>query len=98
MKTAFVTPDGSYEFIKIPFGMVNTWKQHLSMLAELFGRLSNAGLTVKPSKCVIGAESSEVIGYKILADGMKGLLQDNVEKIRNAWRPKTKKKLKRSLV
>ena len=74
--------------------MVNTWKQHLSLLAELFGRLSNAGLTVKPSNCVIGAESSEVIGHKILADGIKGLLQDNVEKIRNAWRPKTKKEVK----
>ena len=23
-KTAFVTPDGSYEFLKVPFGMVNS--------------------------------------------------------------------------
>ena len=22
-KTAFVTPDGSYEFLKMPFGMIN---------------------------------------------------------------------------
>ncbi len=125
LKTAFVTPDGSYEFMKMPFGMVNsgatlvrglrkllgdieeadsfiddimvfteTWERHLEVLTELFDRLSNAGLTVKPSKCVIGAESIEVIGHQISADGIKGLHQDNVEKIKNARRPKTKKEVK----
>ena len=122
LKTVFVTPDGSYEFMKMPFGMVNngatlvrglrkllgdieeadsfiddiivyteTWERHLEVLTELFGRLSNAGLTVKPSKRVIGAES---IDHQISADRIKGLHQDNVEKIRNARRPKTKKEVK----
>ena len=126
LKTAFVTPDGSYEFMKMPFSMVNngatlvrglrkllgnieeadsfiddiivsfteTWEWHLEVLTELFGRLSNAGLTVKPSKRVIGAESIEVIGHQISADGIKGLHQDNVEKIRNARRPKIRKEVK----
>ena len=125
LKTAFVTPDGSYEFMKMPFGMVNngatlvrslrkllgdikeadsfiddiivfteTWERHLEVLTELFRRLSNAGLTVKLSKRVIGAESIEVIGHQISADGIRGLHQDNVEKIRNARRPKTKKEVK----
>ena len=46
---------------------------------------------MKPSKRVIGAES---IDHQISADGIKGLHQDNVEKIRNARRPKTKKEVK----
>ncbi len=97
LKTAFVTPDGSYEFMKMPFSMVNngatlvrglrkllgnieeadsfiddiivfteTWEWHLEVLTELFGRLSNAGLTVKPSKRVIGAESIEVMVTRFL--------------------------------
>ncbi len=99
LKTAFVTPDGSYKFMKMPFSMVNsratlvrglhkllgyieeadsfindiivfteTWERHLEVLTELFDHLSNTGLTVKPSKCVIGAESIEVIGHQISAD------------------------------
>ena len=36
-KTAFVTPDGSYEFLKMPFGMINsaaTLKRAMKKLIE----------------------------------------------------------------
>ena len=36
-KTAFVTPDGSYEFLKLPFGMINsaaTLKRAMKKLIE----------------------------------------------------------------
>ena len=36
-KTAFVTPDGSYEFLKMPFGMINsaaTLKRAMKKLTE----------------------------------------------------------------
>ena len=81
-KTAFVTPDGSFEFLKMPFGMINsaatlkraikkliedlhevdfywddilvhtrTWEEHIRALRELFSRLVQAGLTIRPTKC-----------------------------------------------
>ena len=123
-KTAFVTPDGSYEFVKMPFGMMNsgatlvrairklledldeadnyvddiiiyteTWEQHLVVLDEVLSRLAKAGFTVRPTKCVLGADSIEVVGHRI-SDGIKGLHEDNVVKIRHAKRPRTKKEVR----
>ncbi|ROT75663.1 hypothetical protein C7M84_005769 [Penaeus vannamei] len=91
-KTAFVTPDGQYEFLRMPFGMVNTgatlvraikillrgmkrvenyiddiivhsvtWEQHLHLLEELFGRISAAGMTARPSKCTLATDRVEFI-------------------------------------
>ncbi|KAF6022821.1 hypothetical protein EB796_018855 [Bugula neritina] len=38
-KTAFVTPDGHYEFIKMPFGMVNSGATLVRGLRKLFVNL-----------------------------------------------------------
>ena len=77
--TAFVTSNGSYEFFKMAFGMVNsaatlkrgmrkllkdmenvefywddilvhtrTWEEHLRILRELFSRLAQTGMTMRP--------------------------------------------------
>ena len=123
-KTAFVTPDGSYEFLKMPFGMVNsaatlkrgmkkllkgmknvefywddilvhtrTWEDHLKTLGELFSRLAQAGMTIRPSKCVFGADSIDFLGHQ-LQQGLIGLHEDNVAKIRKAPRPTTKKQVR----
>lgn len=119
-KTAFVTPDGHYEFLKMPFGMVNsgatlvrgmrqmlegldgadsyiddiivhtnTWEDHLKVLQTLLGRLRDAGFTVRPSKCQIGERSIEFIGHSI-SRGIIQPLDENVAKIQEAVRPKTK--------
>jgi hypothetical protein len=123
-KTAFVTPDGSYECLRMPFGMVNsgatlkrgmrkmlegmdhvvcywddllvhteTWDQHLKTLRELFRRLTDANLTVRPSKCILGTDNIDFIGHSLKA-GWKGVLAENVEKILRAPRPKTKKQVR----
>ena len=123
-KTAFVTPDSSYGFVKMPFGMMNsgatlvrairklledldeadnyvddiiiyteTWEQHLVVLDEVLSRLAKVGFTVRPTKCVLGADSIEVVGHRI-SDGIKGFHEDNVVKIRHAKGPKTKKEVK----
>ena len=123
-KTAFVTLDGKYEFLKMPFGMMNsgatlvrgirkllegmehvdsyiddilvhtqTWEEHIETLQELFKRLSSSGLTVRPSKCVIGAKGVHFLGHYV-GDGILGLNGDNMEKIKKARRPKTKKELR----
>ena len=123
-KTAFLTPDGTYDFLRMPFGMKNSgatlvrgmrkilagmnnvdsyideliihtndWQAHLQVLGELLRRLRKAGLTVKPSKCVFGAESVEFLGHYIGRDWIT-INEDNLEKIRTARRPTTKKEVR----
>ena len=123
-KTAFVTPDGSYEFLKMPFGMINSaatlkramkklledvanvdfyqddilvhtrrWKEHIRTLRELFSRLVQAGFTIRPTKCLFGVNSVDFLGHR-LEQGMIGLHQDSVEKIKDAPRPSTKKQVR----
>ena len=120
-KTAFVTHDGTFEFVKMPFGMINSsatfvramrkllhgvdnvetyiddvivhtreWNEHLNTLKCLFERFRDAGMTVKPSKCVIGARKVDFLGHNV-GDGMVGLHNGNVEKIKYADRPQTKR-------
>ena len=114
-KTTFMTPDGHYEFMRMPFGMVNSgatlvrglwkilegmpvvrsyiddivaysnsWKDHLRMLKELFGKLRKARITAQATKCLLRATKSEVITPS----------RDNLEKERNTPHPTTKKHLR----
>ena len=93
-KTAFVAPDGSYEFLKMPFGMVNsaatlkramkkllnglrnvefywddilvhtrTWEERIVAIRELLSHLLQAGMTVRPSKCIFAVCSVEFLGH-----------------------------------
>ena len=61
-------------------------------LRETLDRIANAGLTVRSSKCLIGAESLDFIGHHI---GKEIIEPDevNIRKVRNAPRPTTKKEL-----
>ena len=123
-KTAFTTPDGVYEFLRLPFGLKNsaatfnrlmrrvlgdmngvgcfvddiivytdTWSEHVRVLKEVFRRLRDAGLTVKPSKCTIGVTDVEFVGHKVSID----TLQPRPEKIAdvlNVERPQTRRQVK----
>ena len=122
-KTAFITPDGTYDFFRMPFGMKNSgatlvrgmrkilagmnnvdsyiddliihtndWQAHLQVLGGLLRRLREAGLRVRPSKCVFGAESVEFLGHYIGRDWIT-INEDNLEKIRTR-RPTTKKEVR----
>ena len=42
MKTAFVTPDGCYEFLKMPFGLVNSGATFTRMMRKLLDGVKNA--------------------------------------------------------
>ena len=59
----------------------NDLKAHLQVLEELLRRWRKGGLTVKPSKCVFGAESVELLGHYIGRDWITNN-EDNLEKIR----------------
>ena len=111
-KTAFVTMGQHYEFLRMPFGMVNsgmtmtravrrllegmdnvvdyiddllvhtkTWEEHLQVLEELFERLKAANLVANWEQHRLGR-------------GTVGLQDCNVEKVKDAPRPTTKKEIR----
>ncbi len=122
-KTAFVTPDGVYEFLKMPFGLknsaasfnrlmrivlgdmegvgcfvddiclfTNTWDEHIHLLNQVFTKLAEAGLTVRPSKCMIGYGLVELVGHEVGVD----TLQPHSRKIQDVLEvavPKSKRKV-----
>ena len=71
----------------------STWEEHIRALRELFSRLVQAGLIIRPTKCLFGVSSVDFQGHR-LERGMVGLHEDSVEKIKDAPRPSTKKQLR----
>ena len=51
-------------------GQTQHWEHHLVTLRDIFTRVRDAGLTLKPSKCLIGFESIDFTGLV-----GKGILQ-----------------------
>ena len=127
-KTAFVTPDGCYEFLRMSLGMKNSgatlvrgmrkllqdmdnvechiddlivytkdWATHLQVLHKLLEKLRQAGLVIRPTKCVFGSKSVEFFGHSI-GENCISINEENVEKICSAKRPSTKKWFNRSWV
>ena len=70
-----------------------TWDEHIRALRELFSRLVQAGLTIRPTKCLFGVNSVDFLGHR-LEQGIVGLHQGNVEKIKDAPRPSPKKQVR----
>ncbi|GFS09267.1 Pol polyprotein [Elysia marginata] len=70
-----------------------TWEAHVETLAELFRRLREANFTVRPVKCALGSSTIDFLGHR-LGQGTISLQDENVEKVRNAPRPKTKKEVR----
>ena len=71
----------------------SSWSSHLKVLGEVLGRLSDSGLTAKPSKCMVGFHTIDFVGHKIGSDLISPEDQ-NVDKVRNAPRPTTKKEVR----
>ncbi|GFO34008.1 Zinc finger protein [Plakobranchus ocellatus] len=119
-KTAFVTMDCHYEFLrmmnsgatltravkKLLCGMDNvvdymddllihteTWEAHVKTLKELFKRHQEANFTARPVRCLLGSRTVDSLGHS-LGRGAIGLQDKNVEKVRNAPRPKRKREVR----
>ena len=122
--TAFTTPQGCFQFRKMPFGLVNsaatfnrmmrkvlegvehadsfvddvldhteTWSTHMSVLRKIFERIREAGLTIRPSKTMIGYTNLGFIGHNV-GSGQVAMEADKLTKIEEAPRPKTKQQVR----
>ena len=69
-----------------------SFEDHLMHLEELFKRLKNARLHVKPSKCLLGFQSLEYLGH-IVGHGSCSPMEDKVAAIRETPFPSTLKEL-----
>ena len=73
-----------------------TPEQHLADLEAVFKTLSENGLVVQRSKCILGKPSLEFLGYHVDATGVRPL-PHRVESIRSVPAPTTLKELQRFL-
>ena len=123
-KTAFVVHNGTYEFLRMLFGLVNsaatlvkglrkllqgleyanhymddivvhtpTWGKHVTAHRGILWRIARTHLTVRPSKCFVGARTLSFIGHEI-RHGLIHPSEENVLKMRKAKRSGTKKELR----
>lgn len=70
----------------------DSWEEHLDTLRTLFSRVRKANLTIKPKKTELGATSVVFLGHKI-GEGIVRPMTQNVDKIRQACPPRTKKQV-----
>ena len=69
------------------------WATHLQVLDTLLEKLRQAGLVIRSTKCVFGLKSVQFSGHSI-AENCIFINDDNLEKIRRAKRPTTKKEVR----
>ena len=80
-------------FVDDVLTFTNGWERHLDELRELFERIRQAKLTVKPSKCHFGYQSVEFLGHHV-GNGNLEMLSEKVEQVISAPVPRTKKQLR----
>ena len=67
----------------------DSWNEHVNTLREVFMRIRDAGLTIKPSKCHFGQSSISFLGHDVVNECLH-TQEDKVDKIKLAKIPETK--------
>jgi hypothetical protein len=103
-RSAFVTAEGQWEYLRMPFGLCNapasfqrmmnevfsdmigtnllvyiddvtiysdTFEEHIKALTQVFRRLREKGLFIKPSKCTFATDSIQLLGFTIDNKGIR---------------------------
>ena len=74
----------------------STFDEHIEHLGQVFQRLREANLTLKPSKCKFAVEQVVYLGHTITHDGVSVDIE-KTEKVRSFPTPTTQKQLKQFL-
>ncbi|GFN74656.1 Pol polyprotein [Plakobranchus ocellatus] len=72
----------------------STWENHLKSLRTVLRKLREAGLTAKPTKCMLANSHVEFLGHKIGSGTLTPTL-GKVEAIKNASPPQNKTQMRR---
>ncbi|GFR95024.1 polyprotein [Elysia marginata] len=70
-----------------------TWEEHIKGLKNVLSRLRQAGLTARPTKCLLAFPEVEFLGHRI-GGGRLAPTIDKVEAIKTAKHPENKKQLR----
>jgi hypothetical protein len=84
---------GADSYVDDILGHTVTWESHLQMIQDVFQRVRDAGLTIRPSKCMVGFKNIGFIGHMV-GNGVLQMEEDKVERIRQAEIPKTKRQVR----
>jgi hypothetical protein len=68
--TSFITPFGTYYFIRMPEGLKNAGST-FSRLTETFTNMRDARLRLNPEKCVFGVRQGKILGYLVSHRGIE---------------------------
>ena len=86
-----VNPRAGQGFVTAYIGDIliysRTLEEHLSYLRAVMSRLIEAGLKLKPTKCVFVHEEVSYLGHVITSKGLQ-VSDQHVEGVRNLPRPK----------
>ena len=66
------------------------WATHLQALDKFLEKLRQAGVVIRPTKCVFGSKSVEFLGH-LIGETCFSINEENLEKMRSAKRPTTTK-------
>lgn len=67
-----------------------SWDEHVSILVEVLARFEKHGVSVKPSKCELGAQGVEFLGHYV-GQGIQRPQEKTLQKVHNFIPPETKK-------
>ena len=88
---------GEWDFVSVYLDDVliasQNMQEHVEHLKKVLQKLNEAGLRLKPSKCVFAADEIEYLGHTLTANGVK-LNSGKVEAVKNFPRPTNVKEVK----
>ena len=93
MRIMIAGMDGVDSYIDDIIVYTGSWEEHLNILDNLFRRINEVNLHVRPSKCLLGARKVDFLGHH-LGDGEIGLHEFNIAKIKCAPSPLSKKEVR----